>query len=362
MPVRSHGGRPPPGVLDFSTPLNPLGPPPPVARAVSRLALEASLRYPDYEYRELREAVASYYGLDPDGVIPLNGAAEALQLALEAFKPRALVSVEPTFGDHGFTVTGLGIPWITLPLKQQGKRYIFDPSVVCSLPRALREGSLLLLSNPNNPTGSLANPKAVVEAAECMNDGLVLLDEAFMDLAPREGFSLLGRAPDNVVVVRSLTKSLAIPGLRAGFAYTENKRLAVLLEASRQPWNVNTLATTIVVEALAVHSRDTRRHVTKARELIESETSWLRSRLEALGLVAYESWAPFILVYHPQARHPRLQVELNRRGVHVRDASSFTYLTPCHSRVSVRLRRENQVLLEAFEDLLRRSGWEGSRS
>ncbi len=360
MPVRSHGGRPPPGVMDFSTPLNPLGPPPPVVEAVRRLALEASLKYPDYEYREFREAVASYYGLDPDGVIPLNGAAEALQLALAALKPRALVSVEPTFGDHGFTVTGLGIPWITLPLRQQGRRYVFDPSAVCSIPRVLREGSLLLLSNPNNPTGSLARSEAVVEAAECMDGGVVVLDEAFMDLAPREGYSLLGRASDNVVVVRSLTKSLAVPGLRVGFAYTENKRLAVLLEASRQPWNVNTLAAMIAVEALAVHSRDTREHSIKARELIESEAGWLRGRLEALGLVAYESWAPFILVYHPQARHPWLQVELNRRGVHVRDASSFTYLTPYHSRVSVRLRRENQALLEAFEDLFRRLSWEGS--
>lgn len=358
--MRSHGGRPPPGVVDFSTPLNPLGPPPVVADAISRSALEASLRYPDYEYRELREAVAGYYGLDPDGVIPLNGAAEALQLALAALKPRALVSVEPTFGDHGFTVMGLGIPWVTVPLKQQGRRYIFDSSAVCNLPRVLREGSLLLLSNPNNPTGALARPEAVVEAAECMNGGVVLLDEAFMDLVPAEGYSLLGKAPHNVVVVRSLTKSLAVPGLRVGFAYTEDRRLVRLLEASRQPWNVNTLAALVAVEALATHAGETRRHISKAREAIRVESEWLRSRLEALGLTAYESWAPFMLVYHPQARHPRLQVELNRRGVHVRDASSFAYLTPHHSRVSVRLRGENQVLLEAFEDALRRSGGEGS--
>ncbi|MEB3806220.1 MAG: histidinol-phosphate aminotransferase family protein [Desulfurococcales archaeon] len=352
MHIRSHGGKPPRGVLDFSTPLNPLGPPPAIAEAISRLALDSGLKYPDYSYKEFREAVANYYEIDPGLVVPLNGAAEALQLALTAFKPKTLVSIEPTFGDHGFTATRLGIPWITVPLGRRRGEYVFDPSLVCSIPGGLRRGSLLLLSNPDNPTGSLASPKAIAEIAECMEGGVVLLDEAFMDLAPIDGYSLLGRAPDNIVVVRSLTKSLAVPGLRIGFAYTRDNRLAGFLEAARQPWNVNTLASRITVEALTIHREETRGHIERARGLIRREAAWLGEALASLGVVAYRSMAPFILAYHPQARHPGLQAELNRRGVHVRDASSFTYLTPYHSRVSVRLRRENQVLLEAFKDVL----------
>ncbi|GAB6148605.1 pyridoxal phosphate-dependent aminotransferase [Stetteria hydrogenophila] len=358
MPLRSHGGRPPRGVLDFSTPLNPLGPPPRVAEAIRRLAVEASLSYPDYEYRRLREAIAGYYGLDPGRVVPLNGAAEALQLAVAAFKPAALVSVEPTFGDHGYTATGLGLPWVTLPLRLEGRGYRLDPALVCSLPRSLRRGSILLLSNPNNPTGSLAPARAVLEVAECMGEGVVLLDEAFIELAPGgQGCSLLGRAPGNVVVVRSLTKTLATPGLRAGFAYAEDERLARLLEAARQPWNVNTLAATVVEDALTAGAREVRAHVERARELVAVEAERLRRGLEALGLEAYESRAPFILVHHPRLRHPELQAELNRLGVHVRDASSFTYLTPRHSRVSVRTSSENRRLIEAFKAIL-----EGART
>lgn len=359
MHVRFHGGRPPPGVIDFSTPLNPLGPPPPAVDAIKRLSLESASRYPDYEYRAFREAVAGYYNLDPSLVIPMNGAAEALQLALAALKPRALVTVEPTFGDHGFTARGLGIPWATVPLTLRGRAYELDPSIPCSLPRSLRDGALLLLSNPNNPTGSLASPRAVVEVAECFDGGVVVVDEAFMDLAPAEGYSLLPNPPGNVVVVRSLTKSLALPGLRVGFAYTENRRLAALLEAARQPWNVNTLAAAVVEEALGASVGETRRHIESSRRLVASEAARLAAELEGLGVAVYESRAPFLLVYHPQAAHPALQSELNARGVHVRDARSFTYLTRHHSRVSVRLPRENRVLVEAFRGALERLGGGG---
>lgn len=353
MHLRSHGGRPPQGTLDFSTPLNPLGPPPQLVEAIGRLARDAYRYYPDYEYKEFKEAIAGYYGLDPEKIVPLNGAAEAFYLALAALRPGTLISVEPTFGDHSLAIAQLGITWVTAPLTQGDSSYMLDPAAVCNLPYNIRRGSLLLVSNPNNPTGSSAPPNIILEVAECMEEGVILIDEAFMDLSPARNSSLLGRAPDNVVVVRSLTKSLAIPGLRAGFAYTENRRIVEALDALRQPWNVNTLAARVIIEALMNLSKDIKRHLDDSKELVLREASWLRARLDGLGLVVYETQAPFLLVHHPRARHPELQRELNKRGIHVRDASSFTYLTPYHSRISVRVRRENELLLRAFNRVLR---------
>lgn len=351
MQLRLHGGRPPAGVLDFSTPLNPLGPPPTLKRLVETIAVDASLRYPDYEYKAFKEAVSAYYGVDADRVIPLNGAAEAIQLALLALKPKHLISVEPTFGDHGYTVKSLGIQWVTVPLALEGDGYTLDPSLPCGVSRRLREGSILLLSNPNNPTGSLAPPSIIEEIADCLENGLVLLDEAFIELSPG-GASLLGSAPGNVVVVRSLTKTLALPGLRVGFAHAEDARIAALLDSARQPWNVNTLAATVAVEALTTHRLEVENHVAAGLRLVESEIPWLEGRLKSIGVEVYGSHAPFILIKHEGASHPVLQAELNRRGVHVRDAGSFTYLTPQHSRVSVRSRGENQVLVEALAGAL----------
>lgn len=326
-------------------------------------ALSSCLRYPDYEYRGYREAVANYYGLDPDKVVPLNGAAEALTLVVTALKPSVLISIEPTFGDHPFMARGLGVPWVAVPLTPNEDEYELDPSVVYDLPQGVRRGSLVILSNPNNPTGSLARPKVLLEISELLEEGFLLVDEAFIDLSPAEGYSLLGRSPSNVVVVRSLTKPLAVPGLRAGFAYTTDKRVATRLEAARQPWNVNALAALVTTTALGACRREVVAHLREARRVVEEEAGRVKKNLGALGLRVYETKAPYVLVHHPQARHPGLQVELNKRGVHVREAGYFKYLTPYHSRVSIKRREENELLLRVFEEVFRgpRAVWSGEQ-
>ena len=348
MHLRIHGGRPPQGVIDFSTPVNPLGPPPELEDSIrSSLESGAHRAYPDYDYREFREAVSLFYDIEADRVVPLNGAGEALTLAIAAFKPDKLVTVEPTFGDHPRVIGFLGVKWITVPLREHMDGYELDPRVVCGVPRDMLRGSVILLSNPNNPTGHVSTPRAIAEIVECARDSVILVDEAFMDFAGRE-YSSLYMGLDNVIVIRSLTKSLAVPGLRVGFAYAHSKNLALKLEAVRQPWNVNAIASASIARVLGEEPERIKLHLERAREVIRAEGSWLAAQLRRLGLRVYGSSAPYMLIRHG-IPHPKLQRRLNSLGVHVRDASSFMYLTPYHSRVSIRLRRENEVLVRALE-------------
>lgn len=335
--MRVHGGRAPEGTIDFSAPLNPLGPPPGLAEALEELVRSRSYaRYPDHEYRELRRALAEHYGLEGREVIPLNGAAEALNLLVELLRPKALVSFEPTFGDLKVYLRALGIPWITLPLRRHRGEFRLEAELLCSLPRELREGSLVLLSNPNNPTGYLAGRKELERALGCSQH--VLVDEAFAEFA--EGESMLGRG---AFVARSLTKILTIPGLRAGFLYAP--REARRVDAARQPWNVNALAAAALTKFL--REGGMREFVRESAEVLRREREFLFSSLSSRGLRVFPSGAPFLLVEH-SIPHPIFNSMLVRRGVFVRDASSFHYLTPYHSRVSVRLRSENERLVEAM--------------
>ncbi|MEN2999500.1 MAG: histidinol-phosphate transaminase [Acidilobaceae archaeon] len=335
--MRVHGGRAPEGTIDFSAPLNPLGPPARLVEILEELVKSRSYaRYPDHEYRELREALAEYYGLDEREVIPLNGAAEALNLLVDLLRPKVVITFEPTFGDHRAYLKALGMPWITLPLRRYRGEFRLEVELLCSMPRELREGSLVLLSNPNNPTGHLASREELEEVIECSHS--LLVDEAFADFA--EGESMLGRG---AFVARSLTKVLTIPGLRAGFLYAP--RVAKRVDAVRQPWNVNALAAAAI--ARFFREGDMREFVKESVEALSREREFLSSGLSSLRLQVFPSRAPFLLMEHTLP-HPFLNSLLVKHGVYVRDASSFHYLTPYHSRVSVRLREENERLIEAM--------------
>jgi len=354
---RYHGGRVGPQVVDFSSPSNPLGPPPVVDEILLDSVRDRGYtRYPDYEYKVFREAVAELYNVDPGSLVPLNGSAEALQLLIPVLKPEVMVSLEPTFGDHGIQSYSAKIPLVTIPYVVKGSRYEVDPSVYCNLPGEFKAHSLVLLSNPNNPTGALTPKRVLEELLSCSKDNTVIVvDEAFSDFTGNRE-SLLGLDDDRVIVLRSFTKIFSIQGLRVGFLYTGSRRMARLLDRFRQPWNVNSLAVEVTVKLL---KWDGLRDYLKATlEVVGVERLFLEEHLKRLGFEVYESKAPFLLIRHG-VLHPYFNKELLDNGLFVRDASTFLYLTPYHSRVSVRLRGDNTRLLEVLEKLVHKSILEG---
>ena len=347
---RFHGGRAPRNAIDFSTPINPLGPPEPLLESLKD-AVSRARSYPDYSYEGLRNAIAGFYGIDPGSIIPLNGAAEALTLALTAFKPKAVITFEPTFGDHMTALPVLGVKWVSIQLREAGSRFEVDSDAACNLPQRLAKSSLVILSNPNNPTGALAGKKVLEKIASCLEDAIVLVDEAFIDLSPG-GETLLGDAPPNMVVVRSLTKTLALPGLRIGFLYSENVRVLARLEAARQPWNVNSIAEHAVAKVLREAPEEVAENLKASKRLVEEAVGLLSRGLSKLSFKVYDSRAPFLLVRHHPYRHPGFNQMLLKLGFHVRDASTFHTLTPYHSRISVRPLGECKLLLETLRTVV----------
>lgn len=347
MSLRKHGGGAPAGTIDFSAPRNPLGASR-IALKMLRESMEASTRYPDPEYRELRTAIASYYDIGSAETMILNGAAEALTLLLAAFRPRNLIVLEPTFGDHWMTAEGLGIKVVPILYSKSSEEFTLDPHVYLELPAARKAGSMLLLSNPNNPTGHLASRKLLVQILEGIpSTSVIVVDEAFMELSDPSQ-SLLGVCDERLVVLRSFTKTLALPGLRVGFLHTCNDELLRKLDAVRQPWNVNAIAERMIVHMLNEHPREYFEYVDEAMRMTDLERGFLTEALEELNLTVYRSRAPFILVHH-EISHPKLQGVLVKYGVYVRDASSFYSLDAHYSRISVLTREDNRKLVETFK-------------
>jgi histidinol-phosphate/aromatic aminotransferase/cobyric acid decarboxylase-like protein len=348
--MKTHGGRAPRGVVDFSSSLNPLGPPRELHEAIAKcLGERVYARYPDYEYRALKSRISSFYGLDPGDIVLLNGSAEAYTLVLTALKPKTIVSVEPTFGDHQHASRALNIRLEPVFMRPDPKSWVLDASSLLNAVKIAPKPCLVILSNPNNPTGSHVSPWVLEQVA--LHDGCYLLvDEAYLDFTSLGSSYKLGL--ENVLSVRSLTKIFSVPGLRLGFLAVRG-RIAKLLEELRPAWNVNSIAACSFESFLGEHESLAAEFVEKSRRLVEYERSRLAKRLGGIrGLRVYDSLAPYMLIRHDKLPHPRFQRELVRRGLYVRDCSSFLGLGSSYSRVSVKLREENDKLVESLGELL----------
>ncbi|MGC9072105.1 MAG: pyridoxal phosphate-dependent aminotransferase [Acidilobus sp.] len=345
---RIHGGWPPPGAIDFSSPSNPLGPPEGLVEEVYRCVREGAYKsYPTSLYRGLYDALAEFIGSDPGSILPLNGAAEALNLIPLALGARSLVVVEPNFGDHELMAVGLGLVLRRPLLSEVGLTFRLNIDDVVSEVLLAPRPSVVILSRPNNPTGHLVPVNVIDELSSRLpRDATLVVDEAFVELS--SGRPLHPR--DDLIVVRSLTKAFSTPGLRLGAIITLNRGALERVASAAQAWPVDSI--TACSFSRFLQSQEARLHVKRGAEVASEGVRKLLESTRLLGIVAYESSAPFVLLKHDRLPNPPFLEALRKRGVNVRDCSSFYGLGPSFSRVSVRLPGDNEVLLRALREVL----------
>lgn len=337
-------GRPVPEWLDFSASINPLGSPPWV-RAAMRRALSQVAHYPDPDLPELRAAVAHRHGLSPEQVWFGNGAAELIHLLVAALAPTAGAVLAPTFARYGAALASHGIQPALIPAWP-------DPAAPGLLQwlEAAPPDAALFLCQPNNPTGQLIPDAAMHEAlAVAERRGVwVVVDEAFLDFVP-EAVSLLPlcRQHPRLVVLHSLTKLYAIPGLRIGYL-AGPAELIRRLARGQVPWAVNTVAAAAGLAALT--GPDYR---PATQQAVARERAWLQSRLAALpGLRPQPSAANYFLVQLQGLTGTQLQAGLHRQGILIRTCTGFAGLGDQYVRLAVRPRREARQLVAALAQLL----------
>jgi histidinol-phosphate/aromatic aminotransferase/cobyric acid decarboxylase-like protein/adenosyl cobinamide kinase/adenosyl cobinamide phosphate guanylyltransferase len=316
------------------------GGPPAWLRAALRDALQEQVdRYPDE--REACEAIALAHGRDPDEVVPTNGAAEALWLLPAALRPRLAACVHPAFTEAEAALRAHGVP-VVRTMRDPRRDFALDPA---SVPPA---ADLVIVGNPASPSGTL-DPAATLLALRRPNDRVLVVDEAFMDLVPGEPATLAREPMEDVIVVRSLTKALAIPGLRAGYALA-GAALAARLRAVRPPWSANALA--LAALAAAARRPDA---LAQAADRAQSEREDLTGRLAGIpGVRMWPSAANFCLVEVPDG--PRVLAALRARAIAVRPAASFPGLGAGHLRITARDAVANERLAQALQEAVAACG------
>jgi histidinol-phosphate/aromatic aminotransferase/cobyric acid decarboxylase-like protein/adenosyl cobinamide kinase/adenosyl cobinamide phosphate guanylyltransferase len=302
-----------------------------------REALEAALatdarRYPDDA--AARQALAELHGRDAAEIVPTNGAAEALWLLPAALRPALAACVHPGFTEAEAALRAHGVP-VARVLRDPGAGFALDPAAV---PEA---ADLVIVGNPASPSGTLVPATAILALRR--PGRVVVVDEAFMELVPGRAPSLVGERLDDVVVVRSLTKALAIPGLRAGYAVAAPE-LADALRAVRPPWSANALA----LAALAATARHPA-EIEAIADRVAAERDDLAARLAAIeGVRTWPSVANFCLV---EVRNGgEVAAALRARGIAVRPAASFPGLDDRHIRITARDPDANARLAAALAE------------
>ncbi|HEX5923601.1 MAG TPA: Rv2231c family pyridoxal phosphate-dependent protein CobC [Baekduia sp.] len=298
------------------------GGPPDWLRALLRSELDGALSaYPDETAAAM--SIAHRHGRDPDEVVLLNGAAHGFTLIVETLEARRPVVVHPQFTEPDRTLAATGCPAAPVILSDP---YTLDTAAIPG------DADLVVIGNPTNPTGVL-HPRAAIEAI--MKPGrVVVVDEAFMDFVPEEPESLASSKDEGLIVVRSLTKILAVPGLRVGYLLAAPE-LARRLRDRRQAWPVNGLA---LAAARAAADHPERLH--EAARRAQTDRAALHAAVTAALRDArvHDGAANFLLVeLGPGEDATALAYALREHdGIAVRPAATFPGLTKRHLRVTAR--------------------------
>ena len=201
-------------LLDFSASINPLGPPDCLRPAVSA-AISGVVHYPDPESEEFVAALAARLGLDPGWIVAGNGSTELIHALVGAFASRRVTLCAPSYVGYREAARAAGVEVALVPLREENG-FALDWR---DLDGVVRPGDLVFLGHPNNPTGVLLDRERLRACAAAHPRTMFAVDEAFIDFVPGadSALTLIGGHP-NIVVLRSLTKFYAMPGLRLGFA------------------------------------------------------------------------------------------------------------------------------------------------
>ena len=326
--------------IKLNTNESPYPPSPAVVAAVNAAEVEKLRLYSDPACAQLLAAAAEYHGLSPDEIMPGNGSDENLFFALRAFcdEQHPLAYADVTYGCYSVWCNLMHIPSHILPLEAD---FSIDPTKYYGL------NETIVIANPNAPTGLALPPEAIGEIAARNPDGVVIVDEAYVDFGARSCVPLI-RDHENLLVVQTFSKSRQMAGARLGFAMG-NKELIADLERVRNslnPYNVNQMTQAAGIASLQCEGyfRETCRQVIETRE-------WAAQELVRRGFVVTDSRANFLFARTPKMLSRVLFRELRQRAVLVRYFDEPR--TEHWLRITVGTKEQMEILLQRLDKILK---------
>lgn len=333
--------------LDYSANINPLGMPVSV-KEMLLASLSAVVRYPDPGHRAFRKALAVRLGISEEWLLPANGAAEAMALAILGLQPQTVGVVYPCFSEYAQLSKQFGSRVIGC-YGQEETGYKPEREELYHL---FEQADLVFVGSPNNPTGILYQSAELLQMAHwtAETDTWLIVDEAFLDFVEEERqFTLLNELEQfpRVILMRSMTKMYAIPGLRLGYAIA-HPDVITRMRQKQVSWSVNSLA--LLAGELCLQETE---YESRTRKQVATERAFLSEIIRSeLGWMVWPGEANFLLLRSPEhLPAEQLQARLGRKRILIRSCAMYPGLTEHDVRIAVRGRAENERLIAALREV-----------
>lgn len=337
-------------IISFSSNINPLGLSPKLKDyLVTNPDILAT--YPDREYTNLRNSISSYTGANTDHILVGNGATDLTSTLIQTIAPKKAIIFAPTYSEYEKEIEMAGGSFLYLPLNVNNNFSYDEPIVFMMIPQ---DTDLLILCNPNNPTGTILNQIALTKLLEhCkLNSIKVLIDETYIEFADDDdSYSAipLSSRYDNLIVVRGTSKFFACPGLRLGYAITSNEDLIEECKESMRPWSVSSVAD----KSGQVMFQD-KEYILATKKLIADERTRVMNELRKIsGLQVFDTHANFCLIkiLTTDITAKTVFETAIKQGLMIRNCDSFPFLGPNYFRLCFMNPSENDKLIACISEI-----------
>lgn len=360
--LKGHGGNsielarrlgcPPQEIIDMSSNINPLGPPPGLIPYLKD-HIDAVGKFPEVDSKDITVQFAHQCRLDSDRVLAGNGTTQFIYALPQALGIKKALIVAPTYSDYA-DACRLSKVETTFAIANESNNFQPDLDDINNHIEAV---DCVFICNPNNPTGSLIAADDLKALCRAHPDTIFIVDESYLSFIQNADKKTIRRLDlNNLIVLISISKIFAIPGLRIGFVVSSGERIKQMRDFL-QPWSVNSLAQ-LATAYLMVETAEVATFIEKTNRLIAAERNRFTTAFEdATDIILYPSATNFFIA--------RLQNRLNADAVCrrlaaqkilVRNCANFYGLTDRHIRISVKMPEHNRMLIQNLWDIVQPGG------
>ena len=323
--------------IKLNTNESPYPPPACVVDAVGKAEIEDLRLYSDPECTALKSAIAKQYGVNTKNIFISNGSDEVLNFAFMAYGDKGAVFPDITYGFYSVFADLYGINTEIVPLKDD---FTVDINDYCG------KNSLVVLANPNAPTGIALELSEIEKIVSSNPDGIVIIDEAYVDFGAESAVKLTEKY-SNLLVVQTYSKSRSMAGARLGFAFASEQIIEDLekIKYSTNPYNINRLTQIAGAAALSnqAYFDGNSKKISETREYVKKE-------LVKLGFTVTDSKANFLFAKSDKIGGKELYLSLKERGVLIRHFESERIKD--FNRITVGSREEMEIFLKEVREII----------
>ncbi|MBR3768644.1 MAG: histidinol-phosphate transaminase [Clostridia bacterium] len=325
--------------VKLNTNESPFPPSPGVIAAVTDEEVEKLCLYSDPESKILKGMLAESYSLKSENVFVANGSDDILNFAFMAFsRENGAAFPDISYGFYPVFAELYNIDAKIIPLEDD---FSIDTK------KYLNIGKMVVIANPNAPTGKAIQKSEIEEIIKSNPDNVVLIDEAYVDFGAESVVDLVKKY-DNLLVVQTFSKSRSMAGARLGFAFASAEIIKDLekIKYSTNPYNLNRLTQLMGVKAL-----EEQEYYDNNCKKIEENREFTVSELEKLGFSVIPSKANFIFAKHEKISGEKIYLKLKDKGVLIRHFTAERIKD--HNRITIGTKEQMQILIEKLVEIIK---------